>query len=294
MAFKGCSSLRTVTFEEKAPKNCDKSFHNCPIEIIYAPASSVSDFSVFKEAYLIGFVLLLKKGGSIEDEIVKQNNKYIKQNVRKLYATKSEDLFEYILRNKLIPLEDIDELVTKFNKEKNVARVAALIDYKEKNYTEKQRERQFNKQFEIREPTLAELKKIWTFVKKEDGTYRISAYNGEEVDIVIPSMLKGANVTEVGNGRACFFSEQLREKVMNVTLPEGIATIGTKAFNDCKSLKSITIPSSVTVMGCRIFDGCHGITVYCRCQALPAGWDKDWDRIGWGGRVNVVWGYKGD
>ena len=44
-----------------------------------------------------------------------------------------------------------------------------------------------------------------------------------------------------------------------VTIPEGIVSIGDAAFSDCSNLESITIPSSVTSIGYEAFSGCSSL-----------------------------------
>lgn len=257
LAFHGCKSL-SIIFEGALPNFGDRAFIG--VDAIYAPQASVSDFLQCKEAYLIGFVRLLQKNVGIDCKIVEENNHYIKNNVKKFYDAKNEEMFMYILQNKWIPLKDVDELIAKFGEKKDVVRVAALIDYKEKNFTEKQRERQFNKQFELKEPTeFAKLKKLWAFSKKEDGTYRISAYKGEDEKVIVPATIKGVQVTEIGNGKACFFSESLCKTVKSITLPEGIKTIGKRAFCGCKALEEVDLPEGLERIGLTAFSDCTSL-----------------------------------
>ena len=74
--------------------------------------------------------------------------------------------------------------------------------------------------------------------KPSDFTYSgtesisITAYNGTETTVVVPSYIGGISVT----------------------------TIGTYAFNNCTSLTSITIPNSVTSIGNYAFYGCTSLT----------------------------------
>ena len=46
----------------------------------------------------------------------------------------------------------------------------------------------------------------------------------------------------------------------SITIPEGVTTIGKAAFRDCDSLTSITIPESVTTIGDDAFYGCSSLT----------------------------------
>jgi hypothetical protein len=44
-----------------------------------------------------------------------------------------------------------------------------------------------------------------------------------------------------------------------VTIPEGVTSIGDKAFYDCSGLTSVTIPEGVTSIGKGAFDRCRGL-----------------------------------
>ncbi|MDO4571327.1 MAG: leucine-rich repeat domain-containing protein [Planctomycetia bacterium] len=44
------------------------------------------------------------------------------------------------------------------------------------------------------------------------------------------------------------------------TIPEGVETIGWRAFEDCTGLTSVTIPESVKTIGGSAFEGCSGLT----------------------------------
>lgn len=46
----------------------------------------------------------------------------------------------------------------------------------------------------------------------------------------------------------------------NVTIPDGVTSIGDTAFFGCTGITSITIPDSVTRIGDWVFDGCTGLT----------------------------------
>ena len=50
------------------------------------------------------------------------------------------------------------------------------------------------------------------------------------------------------------------ERLTNITMPNGVTSIGDQAFSDCSNLTSVTIPDSVTSIGYRAFYGCSGLT----------------------------------
>ena len=45
-----------------------------------------------------------------------------------------------------------------------------------------------------------------------------------------------------------------------VTIPDGVTSIGDSAFQNCTGLTSITIPKSITSIGNNVFDGCTALT----------------------------------
>ena len=89
--------------------------------------------------------------------------------------------------------------------------------------------------------------------------------NNYESDVVIPQMVryKGNEfrVTSVGN--KCFYMSSLT----NITLSEGITSLGDYCFWNCSSLTSITLPEGITSLGRGCFNGCHSLTYI----ALPEG-----------------------
>jgi hypothetical protein len=46
----------------------------------------------------------------------------------------------------------------------------------------------------------------------------------------------------------------------SITIPNGVTSIGDQAFDGCSGLASITIPNGVTSIGDQAFDGCSGLT----------------------------------
>lgn len=48
----------------------------------------------------------------------------------------------------------------------------------------------------------------------------------------------------------------LRDKIKNITIEDGVTSIGSYAFRNCSNLTSITIPSTVKSIGDMAFAGC--------------------------------------
>lgn len=57
--------------------------------------------------------------------------------------------------------------------------------------------------------------------------------------------------------------------IKNVTIKNGVTSIGSYAFSHCTSLTSVTIPNSVTNIGGSAFRNCPGLTsiIYCGTEA---------------------------
>lgn len=100
------------------------------------------------------------------------------------------------------------------------------------------------------------------YSKRKTAQVLANNYKGE---VVIPQMIryKGNEfrVTSVGN--KCFHMSSLT----NITLPEGITSLGDYCFGNCSSLTSITLPEGITSLGRGCFNGCHSLNYI----ALPEG-----------------------
>jgi hypothetical protein len=112
---------------------------------------------------------------------------------------------------------------------------AMLLEYKNRLYPpetlEKMEEIQTEKDFGLREMTLADYKKIFS-IKKQDGVYVITNYKGESDTVRIPAAISGIPVQIAMSG--C-------KTVKDVCLEEGFSQIGNKAFSAyfCKQLAEI-------------------------------------------------------
>lgn len=87
----------------------------------------------------------------------------------------------------------------------------------------------------------------------EDGTAEISAYSGNEREIMIPETIAGYQVTRIGK-RA--FEET---NIEAVTIPKNIEIIGERAFQSCDKLKSVKISEGVKRVEWGIFNGADNI-----------------------------------
>ena len=83
----------------------------------------------------------------------------------------------------------------------------------------------------------------------------ITAYNGTDTEVDIPSQIDGYTVTAIGS-----LSFSGKTSLTSVSIPNTVTTIGNNAFSGCTSLMSIDIPNSVTTIEYYAFGGCAGLT----------------------------------
>ena len=95
----------------------------------------------------------------------------------------------------------------------------------------------------------------FTYVVLDDGTARITKYNGTETELTIPATLAGKTVSEIG--KDAFYKNNVVE---DVVVSEGITSIGDYAFQFCGSLESVSFPSSVSSIGNYAFYQCTALT----------------------------------
>ena len=99
---------------------------------------------------------------------------------------------------------------------------------------------------------------IFRFAYNGDGTYTVTGLkSGVTVpeNLEIPSEYNNCPVTAIGN--YAFSSKSFT----SVTIPEGVTTIGSWAFNYCSNLQSVSIPNSITNIGAS-FSSCPNLVYY--------------------------------
>ena len=110
-----------------------------------------------------------------------------------------------------------------------------------------------------------------------DGEATVTQYNGSLESLIIPEVIEGYTVKEIGSW--AFFDNQSTKNVVlpdrvekigygafstcgnleSIDLGDGLTSLGQSAFSDCTALKDITLPESLEEMGGAIFYGCTGL-----------------------------------
>lgn len=76
----------------------------------------------------------------------------------------------------------------------------------------------------------------YTYVILEDGTAKITAYNGADVDVTVPDKIEELDVTVIGAGA---FDQ--KGDIESLVIPGSVKELETDAVNFCTKLESITI-----------------------------------------------------
>ena len=89
---------------------------------------------------------------------------------------------------------------------------------------------------------------------KDNDTYYLQAYVGNETELVLPENYKDSNYAiGVSVFKGC-------SGLTSVEIPNSVTSIGSSAFSGCSGLTSVVIPNSVTSIGSSAFKGCSGLT----------------------------------
>ncbi|MBQ3597357.1 MAG: leucine-rich repeat domain-containing protein [Clostridia bacterium] len=95
-----------------------------------------------------------------------------------------------------------------------------------------------------------------TYTLLEDDTYEITAFDGSTNVVVIPELVKELPVTSVG---AKAFNN--KKTIKSVTLPNSVKTIKQSAFANCKLLTTF-VGAGVETIGVSAFTACSSLTTF--------------------------------
>lgn len=166
-----------------------------------------------------------------------------------------------------------DEMIQYASDNDKTECTAWLLDFKnrtadlaaEREKAEKKAERELNA-----DPnSVTELKKIWSFENREDGTLVITRYKGKRTEIEVPAKIGKNAVTAIGEfafspdaSRITSDQRNFRRTISKVKLPDSIQIIGAAAFQDCWEMSKLNIPDSVVEIGDNAFCGCRKVTEF--------------------------------
>lgn len=87
-----------------------------------------------------------------------------------------------------------------------------------------------------------------------NSVYAVSAYNGEDSKVIIPSQYVGTEVKYIADG-----AFKNNGKVTEIIIPQGVTEIGDEAFEGCANLERVDIPEGVVKIGKGAFAYCNSL-----------------------------------
>ena len=92
-----------------------------------------------------------------------------------------------------------------------------------------------------------------------DDTASLVGYTDTPENLIIPEsvLYEGYTVTVTGIGDEAFYN---CTSLTSITIPNSVTSIGSSAFSGCTSLTSVTIPNSVESIGDNAFQNCSSLT----------------------------------
>ena len=194
----------------------------------------------------------------------------------------SEAITKFLTIVKKMSADEIDFYIEKAQNSPEIRTI--FMEYKERLYSvetlEKMEEIQMEKEFGMREKTLADYRKDFK-VYKDGDVYKITGCKSKNEFVRVPGNIKGipvvidryafvwgcASIREVYieegvlNIEECAFfqNDNLREICISV----GITEIKRHTFGLCQCLQKITIPDSVKSIDKSAFEDSPSLTIYC-------------------------------
>lgn len=115
--------------------------------------------------------------------------------------------------------------------------------------------------------TTAEVKKLWNYVKQEDGTLVITGYKGSETDIQVPAQIGKNRVTAIGPRAFDPYAPRIRNGyernfISRIVVPEGIVRIEWYAFSSLRELTEVHLPKSAEIIDDSAFSYSDKVTIY--------------------------------
>ncbi len=116
--------------------------------------------------------------------------------------------------------------------------------------------------FDFNSPLTADVKLIADCYSKglevEDGA--VVYYGGTGTAVIIPSEIEGEKITAIGKN-VFYENLEMYDKIVSVSVAEGITRIDDRAFNGLEAVETVFIPASVTYFGRDCFIGCPKLLV---------------------------------
>ncbi len=165
-----------------------------------------------------------------------------------------------------------DEMIAYASENGKTESLAWLLDYKNRTadfaVEQKKAEKKMMRELNVAPDSVAALKKIWSYRKREDGTLLITNYKGTDTEVTVPEKIgkgivtgigKGAFAADYSNPKVTTEQTEQHNRITKIILPDTLQYIGQYAFSDMQALKDISIPKGVKEIDAYAFDKCTSL-----------------------------------
>ena len=272
--FRGCKNLREVRVLAEADGILNRAFCECnALEKLYladaadclrddfpqvadcviiAPKVKLSSMPVPIKAMLVsGFAEAYEAGETEKGWSRDEYLRYIRSQRKRLFplALRRQELLRLMLAQKMLQPDDIKELLQ--NEKCDAEAKAVLLAYKSANFPNSDTDELFAQMRAMERAvsgrkTIEDVKKEWTFGKRQDGTLVIHSYKGSGPVAEIPERIGKTLVTEIGENLFAAANGK-HIAVRRVIVPVSVQTIAVNAFDGGAELEEIAVHPENTV-----------------------------------------------
>lgn len=220
--------------------------------VIIAPKVKLSSVPPSIKAMMVsGFAESDGAGEAEEGWAREEYLRYIRSQRKRLFplALRRQELLRLMLAQKMLLADDIKELLQ--NEKCDAEAKAALLAYKSANFPNSDTDELFAQMRAMERAasgrkTIEDVKKEWTFGKRQDGTIIIRSYKGSGPVAEIPESIGKTLVTEIGENLLAAATEK-HISVRRVLVPASVRKIAVTAFEGCTELEEIVVHPENTV-----------------------------------------------
>lgn len=158
--------------------------------------------------------------------------------------------------------------------------LAYLLDWKNKNLNGKSAKKKTVSALDKDPYAVGDMKKLWLFEPREDGTLEITCYKGSETVVTVPPRIGKNTVTAIGDMAFSPFRDRrtaAQAKVMRditeITIPDTVTAIDPAFIAGCTSLEKITVedgnPAYHANGNCLIHTTSKILVAGCKTSVIP-------------------------
>lgn len=273
-AFRRCRSLKMIFISGREMKFGKDVFSGVEgIPYVVAPELLLGDVPPeVKQNCCCGFA---KEEALFKKSFSETYLKYIQRQRKSLYpaATVCDELLRLMLREKFITRDEAEQLTAELSGKGKTELSAEVMRYQSANFKPRDPIKEMLREANKDPYSVSEMKKLWDFERRSDGTAKIRAYKGNDEFVVLPPRIGKSVVTEIGE--LCFnFSNRPRPErgirllpFKKIFLPDTVEKIGKRAFDGCTELEEIHLPDKLEEITAGLFEDCRAL----KNIALPEG-----------------------